>query len=376
MGDVLLIFVGEDADAAEALASACEEAGLSIHDGAPEDGGPYRAALAIWSDAAEASPSFHAAMHGSLATGKALIANLTGAEAPDFMAGAPAFDLADWDGAEDAPVLAPLLAAVQRRVRFADILSDLKTFATDHAPAPVAAREPILELAEAAAPHETAEPEPPVLEEPPLLIAPAEPAHAAEIAPAAPEEAEPTAAAAVEPKPDPMEPVTEIAPIAPAPAPPPPKTPRARPTARRVVRRADHSLHRLSQALLVGATVFALVMLGGALTGALKPAQPGAQQLAEDTALSIAAPTLAENAPAPAMDETAPPAIRQASPRASHRPAPALPPKLARAIAARELERAQWALAQEKLIKDQPQRHAEAGGRASSRALASAALSR
>jgi hypothetical protein len=416
MSDVLLIFVAEDLDRAEALAAACEDAGLALHDNSAE-AGPYRSALALWSEAAAASPQFHAAAHEPLVDGKALIANFTGAPAPDFMTGATAFDLSAWDGAEDAPVLAPLLTALQRRARYANILADLKTFAgapeaepmPDAAPAiqaePAPDAKPLIEPAPAllldtpieAPPEPIAEPEPVLLLETPIEAAPAAESEPIDVTVYEPDEIEPAPAileAAAEPPesiPEPIEaefepveavePVAEITPTPPAPRANPAPQPRrrkAKPVRVRAApakRRADHKLHHLSQALLVSAGVFALVMIGGAFAGALpsSPPAPAVQRVAEAVAPPLVPSAAGEEAaPAEPADQAAEPE----RPAHARRVAPVLPPKLARAIAAQQLERAQWALAQEKLVKDQPQRSAEARLPASSRALASSGLSR
>ena len=175
MADVLLIFVREDLDAAEALAFACEQAGFEVHPGAPHaaESGGYRSALILWSGAAQHSEAFLDAAYHAAAAGKALIANLDALKLQDVLVGAPEFALMDWDGEAEAPELAPLMEAIRRRVRFAGMMDNLKTFAATQS--------------------ETREPEPAI------IAAPAPPAARTTVV-FAPPQAEPVMAVAPEPE--------------------------------------------------------------------------------------------------------------------------------------------------------------------------------
>jgi hypothetical protein len=95
-----------------------ERAGLHVGGapGAPDDMRSCGAALVVWSQASIRSRAFLDAAQRAVNAGKAVVACLIAPPPPASINHAPAFDLSQWTGDPDDPVLDPLFFAVDRMV--------------------------------------------------------------------------------------------------------------------------------------------------------------------------------------------------------------------------------------------------------------------
>jgi len=121
MADVLIVCVREDEPQAKALAEMFEAAGFSIG-GAPSSDGALRssgAGLVVWSQASIRSRPFLDAAQRVINANKAVVASLIDPPPPSSIGDSPAFDLSQWDGDPNDPVLDPLFFAVDRMVNAA-----------------------------------------------------------------------------------------------------------------------------------------------------------------------------------------------------------------------------------------------------------------
>lgn len=118
MADVLIVCVREDEPLAKAFADMFERAGLHVGGapGAPEDMRNCGAALVVWSQASIRSRAFLDAAQRAVNAGKAVVACLIAPPPPASINHAPAFDLSQWTGDPDDPVLDPLFFSVDRMV--------------------------------------------------------------------------------------------------------------------------------------------------------------------------------------------------------------------------------------------------------------------
>jgi hypothetical protein len=129
MADVLIVCVREDEPLAKAFADMFERAGLHVGGapGAPDDMRSCGAALVVWSQASIRSRAFLDAAQRAVNAGKAVVACLIAPPPPASINHAPAFDLSQWAGDPDDPVLDPLFFAVDRMVAAARAAAGVAT---------------------------------------------------------------------------------------------------------------------------------------------------------------------------------------------------------------------------------------------------------
>ena len=118
MADILIVCVREDESQAKALADMFERAGFSVG-GAPNNDAALRssgAAVVVWSQASIRSRPFLDAAQRVVNANKAVLACLIAPPPAASVKDAPSFDLTDWTGDPDDPLLDPLFFAVDRQV--------------------------------------------------------------------------------------------------------------------------------------------------------------------------------------------------------------------------------------------------------------------
>jgi hypothetical protein len=115
MSDVLLVYVRDDAERADALADLCEGVGYTV-DGFSDDAlSTCAAAIIVWSPAAGASPRFREATTRAVQAGKAIVASFF-ILPPPFARGAPFANLRGWSGESEHTALDPLFLELDARV--------------------------------------------------------------------------------------------------------------------------------------------------------------------------------------------------------------------------------------------------------------------
>ncbi len=115
MADVIMLCVRHDIERAEALAEMFDDFGFSVSDKSDEEGLRMCAAAAVvWSEAARGCAVFVEAAKRAMETRKAIVLNLSHAEAPE---GARfSFDLTGWNGDPDDESLDHLFFTLDRMV--------------------------------------------------------------------------------------------------------------------------------------------------------------------------------------------------------------------------------------------------------------------